>query len=324
MNIILFACFAVITWRSQPETVEVRRDTNTPVALPSVTAAGNGYVVVPVREGLLVPADPKRKFTHRFGTYDYEGCHMRMIGLVEDGHAALVTWDDLYAVVELRNSPEALATTLSAKSFRVEFLGKGDYVAIAQAYRRVARRKGFADRIHPELVGTSNVKLWQTLARSMNEESTKEEWVRVNWTFDEAAQIAEHLKRDLKLDKVLFILGGWIHRGYDNQHPDILPAAPECGGNAALADCSRRVRKLGYLFCLHDNYQDMYRDAPSWNEDFLQKRRDGTPAKGGRWAGGRAYLTCAQKAVELAKRPQNLPAVKKLTQANAYFIDTTY
>ena len=29
-------------------------------------------------------------------------------------------------------------------------------------------------------------------------------------------------------------MGGWTHRGYDNQHPDILPANPECGGNEGL------------------------------------------------------------------------------------------
>ena len=28
------------------------------------------------------------------------------------------------------------------------------------------------------------------------------------WTFDEAAQVAEHLKRDLKIDKVLFSMAG--------------------------------------------------------------------------------------------------------------------
>jgi len=38
----------------------------------------------------------------------------------------------------------------------------------------------------------------------MNKESTHEDSLRVNWTFDEAAQVAEHLKRDLKLDRVLF------------------------------------------------------------------------------------------------------------------------
>ena len=148
--------------------------------------------------------------------------------------------------------------------------------------------------------------------------------LKVNWTFDEAAQVAEHLKSDLKLDKVLFIMGGWTHRGYDNQHPDILPANPECGGNSGLAECARRVMQLGYLFCLHDNYQDIYRDSPSWNEDLIMKQPDGSLVKGGHWWGGQAYLTCSRKALELAKRPQNLPAVKELTNADSYFIDTTY
>jgi len=123
---------------------------------------------------------------------------------------------------------------------------------------------------------------------------------------------------------VLFIMGGWIHRGYDNQHPDILPAAPECGGDAGLTACARRVRALGYLLGLHDNYQDIYRDSPSWDEALIMRRRDGSLAVGGRWAGGRACLTCAPKALELARRPQNLPAVFRLTHADAYFIDTTY
>jgi hypothetical protein len=180
---------------------------------------------------------------------------------------------------------------------------------------------------HPErekLFGAINFKLWSMLDRRMNEASTQEERVRVNWTFSEAAQVAEHLKYDLQLDKVLFIVGGWIHRGYDNQHPDILPTAPECGGDAAFSDCARRVRQLGYLFCLHDHYQDIYRDSPSWDENLIMKNRDGSLTKGGHWAGGLAYLTCSRKAVELAQRPQNLPAVKKMSDADAYFIDTTY
>ena len=303
-------------------------------------------VLVPVREGLLIPADSGLAFTHNFDTYAYEGCHAAMLGVMKQGAAAMLTWADPYVAAEVRsawpnagwlNGKQALSTSLvlrkSAKSFRLHVLGRGDYVTIGKAYRQVAKERGWlvtwSEKLkgHPErarLFGAVNYKLWSVLSRSMNEESTKEESVRVNWTFDEAAQVAEHLKRDLKLDKVLFLMGGWIRRGYDNQHPDILPAAPECGGNEAFAACSRRIRQLGYVFGLHDNYQDMYRDSPSWDEDYLTKNADGKIARGGRWAGGRAYLTCSQKAVELAKRPQNLPAVKELTAADAYFIDTTY
>lgn len=310
------------------------------------TEAEQGYVVVPVREGLLIPADSGLNFNHRFDTYSYEGCHMTMLGVVKRGAAALATWTDPYVAAEVRssvtniaspNAQQVLSVSLglrqSAKRFQVHLLGKGGYVDIAKAYREVAREKGLLvtwdEKLkgHPDRAkyfGASNYKLWSMLSRSMNEDSSVEKSVKVNWTFDQAAQVAEHLKHDLKLDKVLFILGGWIHRGYDNQHPDILPTAPECGGDSAFSNACQRIRELGYVLSLHDNYQDIYRDAPSWSEDYINKNSDGSLTKGGHWAGGVAYITCAQKALELAQRPQNLIAVKQLSGADSYFIDTTY
>jgi len=303
----------------------------------AVTAADRGYVVVPAREGILIPADSGVAFSHRFGTSDYEGCHMNMMGLVKSGAAMLVTWTDPYVAIEIKGGSQTVVTSAvlkqSAKSVRLQLLGKGDYVTIAAAYREVARKNGLlvswdekirqnAERA--KFLGASNVKLWQALRRRMNEDSTQEVSSAVNWTFDEAAQIAEHVHNDLKMERVLFGLGGWTRRGYDNQHPDIMPAAAELGGDTGFADCARRVMKLGYLFSPHDNYQDMYHDSPSWNEDFIMKTVDGKLVKGGVWDGGRAYITCSRKAVELARRPQNLEAVQKLTGANSYFIDTTY
>jgi hypothetical protein len=310
------------------------------------TDAEKGYVIVTPRMGLLIPADSGLKFAETFDTYAYEGSHMEMAGVVKGGAAALITWDDPYVAVEVKSEmPQAawvrgkqvLSTSVvlrkSATSAQVRFLGKGDYATIAKAYRQIATARGlfvpWTEKLkgNPErkkLFGAINYKLWALLVRDMNEESTKEDVLKVAWTFDEAAQVAEHLKNDLKLDRVLFVMGGWIHRGYDNQHPDILPAAPECGGDEAFARCTRRVMDLGYLLCLHDNYQDIYRDSPSWDEGLIMKHPDGSLVKGGRWWGGRAYLTCSKRALELAQRPQNLPAVKKLTGANSYFIDTTY
>jgi hypothetical protein len=311
-----------------------------------VTDLEKGCVAMPVREGLLIPADSGLSFTNRFDTYTYEGCHMAMAGIIRSNAAALITWNDPYTAVEITSTQsqvsqlpgrQLLATSVtlrkSSRSLQIQFLDRANYVALAQAYRTSAQARNWsvpwAEKLkqHPEdakLFGASNIKLWSTLSRTMSEDSTKELSKKINWTFDEAAQVAEHFKNDLKIDRCLFTIGGWIHRGYDNQHPDILPTAPECGGDTALADCSRRVRTLGYLFCLHDNYQDIYRDSPSWNEDYIMKNSDGSLTRGGHWAGGMAYLTCAPKAVELAQRPQNLPAVKKLTDANSYFIDTTY
>ena len=53
----------------------------------AVTAAEEGYAVVPCREGLLIPATSGVAFSQTFGTSDYEGCHMNMIGLVKRGSA---------------------------------------------------------------------------------------------------------------------------------------------------------------------------------------------------------------------------------------------
>jgi hypothetical protein len=310
----------------------------------AVTDNDNGFLIVPCREGLLIPTDTGKQFNHTFGTSDYEGCHMNMLGLLKKGSALLVTWDDAYVFCQLQSATaedepykQKITTTLSlhhtAAKFRLIPLGDGDWNTIAASYRDYAEKKGLAITLRDKikrtpklelLLGASNAKLWTCLARRMNEESTKEESVKVRWTFDEAAQIAEHLRNDLQIDRCLFMMGGWTESGYDCRHPDNLPANPECGGNDALADAIQRIQKLGYIACLHDNVQDMYRDARSWDPAFIEKNPDGSLIKGGRWLGGRAYMVCAQKQLELAKRPQNLPETYKLFKPLSYFIDTTY
>lgn len=310
----------------------------------AVTDKQAGRVVVPCREGLLIPADSGVAFKHTFGTSDYEGCHMNMLGVLKSGAGLVVSWDDAYVFPEVQSElvkdqayrqriTSKFVLRRSARTIRLSPTGKGDWNTLAATYRRVAEQKGLAvtmrDRVrrnpHAEqMLGAANVKLWTCLARRMSEDSTKEESVKVRWTFDEAAKIAEHLRKDLDISRCLFILGGWTEGGYDCRHPDNLPANSECGGNDALAKAIGRIQGLGYVACLHDNYQDMYHDAKSWNPDLIEKKPDGSLIKGGRWLGGRAYMVCAPKQVELAMRPQNMPAIQKLFGVWSYFIDTTY
>jgi hypothetical protein len=333
------------------ETLEVSYETADGLKVESIrlledalwaTDAEKGYFVVPVREGLLITSDSGLVFSHIFETFAYEGCHMEMLGVVKKGSAALITWHDPYVTVEVRSTinsaavqgKQILSLSLNlkrtARAFKIRFLGGGSYIEIARAYREEALRKGWLVdwkqkiRQTPDaskLFGASNFKLWSCLDRRIDYRGN-EKSLTVNWTFREVAEIAEHLKRDLGVEKALFIIGGWIHRGYDNQHPDILPANPECGGNASLAEASERVKNLGYFFCLHDNYQDIYRDAPSWSESYVMKNQDGSLAKGGFWAGGQSWLICSKKSLELAER--NLPNVRELFNPNAYFNDTTF
>jgi len=264
---------------------------------------------------------------------------MAMAGLFKQGAVIMPTWQDPYIKLSIsRYTGYDAYLTMSfklaktARSLELHCLGKGDWHTLAAAYRERAADLGYripwSEKLkdHPQaerLFGAGNFKLWTALARQVDE-NLVEKSVEIHWTFDQAARIAEHLKNDLKLDDILFHLGGWTRFGYDCRHPDILPANPECGGDAGLADCAQRVKACGYTFCLHDNYQDMYRDAPSWDEKLIQKTQDGALYKGGVWLGGQAYYTCAKEALKLAMRPGNLPLVKQVANPDLYFIDTTY
>jgi hypothetical protein len=195
----------------------------------SIAAADKGYVVVPVREGLLISADSGVAFTHRFAASEYEGCHMNMIGLVKSGTAMLVTWTDPYVAIEIRSATDAAGARgqtvaasavlkQSAKSLRLQVLGKGDYTAIAAAYREVARANGLLVtwdsriRQNPErakYLGASNVKLWHALRRRMNEASSQEVSVQINFrrgragsrTREERSQNGEGAIRAGRLDE---------------------------------------------------------------------------------------------------------------------------
>lgn len=304
-----------------------------------------GCLLIPCREGLLIRSDNGCSFKRSFGTSDYEGCHMNMLGLVKRGSALLLDWDDAYVFPELESvlsscpgePGQRLITAIklcrSARTIRLTPLGPGSWNTVAREYRRIAEKKHLAVTLREKtrrdphlglLPGAANVKLWTCLARRMNEDSTAEESVTVRWTFAEAARIAEHLYNDLDIRNCLFILGGWTEGGYDCRHPDNLPANPECGGNDTLRDAIERIQALGYVAALHDNYQDMYADAESWDPSFIEKDPEGNIKKGGRWLGGRAYMVCAPKQLELAQRPQNLPEIEKLFGPWCYFIDTTY
>jgi hypothetical protein len=306
-------------------------------ALP-VGPGDNNYYAASYRMGIQLRPEGDKPFNRRFR----DGYSMAMFGAVKEGSALLVTWTDPYVAVQVdyrvQPAPQltmGLAMRERASSVRLQPLGRGGYVEIAKACRTVARERGMLKtlaekmRENPrvaEFFGAADFKPFAYMRLAPNTPWHKQDqWgEQRNFTFEECGDLAEHFQRDLGIDRAMLVLNGWINRGYDNRHPDILPAAPEIGGNEGLAACSRRVKALGWLFGLHDNYQDMYRDAPSWNEKYIIKNADRSLRQGGVWAGGQCWLICSRKAVELASRPQNIPEVKKLFAPTLYFSDTIF
>lgn len=314
-------------------------------AMVWTTETLGGGVIIPRLMGQFFPVDAAHEFRQVYKTYDgWDGLHIPTSAIQRTGSAAILSWDspDVSVLCQLQPAGDELVPgnrllsiglqcESSARCFRIDLASGHSYVDVAQTYRDRARqhgnlipwkkRSGYR-RIAEKLFGAAEFKPFVLVrqARTGNGETTFN--ASTYYTSGDCLALLRHLKNDLELKKVLFVLAGWIHRGYDNQHPDILPAAPEIGGDDGVRCISDLARSCGYLFGLHDNYQDMYEDAPSWNPAMIMKTWDGQGKRGGVWAGGQAWLIASNWGLELAKR--NLPEVKSRYNPNAYFIDTTF
>ena len=311
-------------------------------SLPIGPGEGN-YYAVPYRMGIMLRAEGSSPYSRKFRGYETgSGYSMAMFGAVQDGVALLLSWTDPYTNIAVDYATESgqrltmgLEMRKSARSVRLQPLGKGGYVELAKAYREIARDRGYlvtlaekakANPKIEKMFGAADFKpfAYMQLAANTRWNQSDERRVSLRFTFEECAQLAEHFQNDLAIDKAMLILNGWINGGYDNKHPDVLPAAEAIGGNEGLVDCAKRTKALGWLFGLHDNYADMYQDAPSWNESYLMRIPDGSIRKGGVWAGGQCWLICSDKAIELASRPQNVPGVVQLCDPDIYFSDVIF
>ena len=306
----------------------------------TLTSASGGYYAIPKSLGIMLSPDGPEPLARRYDAYHVgNGYSMAMFGVVKDDSALLISWDAVNVDILTNYTPKptptltaGLALQPGVKNVWITPLGKGGYVEISKAYRLFAQQRGLfktpAEKAlvaahQQRFIGAAEFRQLAFEQRHAKDGSTNV-MVHTYTTFNKIAQLAEHLKNDVGIDRAMIIVSGWTKAGYDNELPAILPAAASAGGNKGLADCSRRVKAVGYLFGLHDNYQDMYRDSPDWNPYFVVKRKDGTLMKGGIWAGGQAYLICSRVSTDLISRPQNLPEVVKLFHPDIYFLDTEF
>lgn len=310
-------------------------------ALPLGSGQDN-YYAVPHRIGVMLRPEGDKPYRHEYPGYQTNGYSMAMCGIVQEGAALLLSWQDPYTTITANYSPEptpqlTLGLTLrkSARGVRLQPLGKGGYIEIAKTYRGIARERGYlvtlAEKAEAnpkvrKMFGAADFKPFAYMQLAPNTRWNKSpEWrTTLDFTFEECADLAEHFHNDLGIDRAMLVLNGWINGGYDNKHPDVLPAAEAIGGNAGLVACAERTKALGWLFGLHDNYADMYQDAPSWDESYLMRNADGSLRQGGVWAGGQCWLICAKKSIELASRPQNVPGVMQLCSPDIYFSDVIF
>ncbi len=304
------------------------------------------YTVFPLNQGAIIPADWPAKFHHPEG---YSEQRMHFHGAYDAkndcGFIALTpTPDDLYIAV-WNERPEDSANTFFhwlpsmgslryKRVVRYEFRKGLNYVEQGLRYRDWAKEHGFYASLQDKIKFNPNIQKFiggpVIDAESMIRRTRNLE-IRIT-PFDETATRIEKLKAITGIEDAVVHLDGWGKFGYDSLHPETLPASPDCGGNAGLKKLSERVKALGYLFALHDQYIDCYWDAPSFTEDNFRIQENGQPIKVNNWAGGMAYHNCYVSSLKFLKRNvfegvrdqymyHNSPSVMDICAPTAYYLD---
>jgi hypothetical protein len=187
---------------------------------------------------------------------------------------------------------ESLGQLRYPRACRMCFFEKGNYVTLAKRYRQHAKDTGLfvslAEKIARQpsvknLIGTPQTRLGiLTNIKSDSLKYNKDNSASNHrmTTFDARAKQIREWKAQ-GLDNLIVVLTGWPREGYDRQHPDELPPAPEAGGYEGMARFGAVCKELGYLFALHDQYRDYYVDAPSYDTQFaVHEESESTPPRG--------------------------------------------
>ena len=88
-------------------------------------------------------------------------------------------------------------------------------------------------------------------------------WGHYKGTYQGDAENLRNLK-DNGVDHLAIISHDWQCYGYDVKLPDHLPANARYGGDEGMVEFGKAANDCGYVWSLHENYIDLYPDAPSY------------------------------------------------------------
>jgi hypothetical protein len=134
---------------------------------------------------------------------------------------------------------------------------------------------------------------------------------------------AENLRRlkDHGVDHLAIISHVWQRYGYDVKLPDHLPANPAYGGDEGMKIFGQAANECGYVWSLHENYIDLYPDAPSYDPAARVLHADGTPSKA--WfnpgTGVQSFGLKCNRALDYAR--QNAPEIHRRFATTAAYLD---
>lgn len=286
------------------------------------------YTLLNWQQGLLVPntwktAVDKVVFDGFMGT---AGAYMPWFGQVKDraGYIAICEqpWNAAYYTEHPEEGPythvgirwePSLGKMDYRRVMKYSFVKDCDYNDLCKIYRNYVIEKGRFKSLAEKAVKTPSID--QLIGSAFLHKGIKTQ-VMTNSDFYDAENPdknnhltpfsvrTEEIKKfhELGVEKLYLHLDGWAEPGYDNQHPDYLPACEKAGGWKAMKELSDTMHECGYLFGIHDQYRDYYYAAKTFDENFATRLADGTIPSHARWAGGPQTYLCATQAPFYVKR----------------------
>ncbi|CAM3032215.1 DUF5696 domain-containing protein [Rariglobus hedericola] len=219
------------------------------------------------------------------------------------------------------------------RAVRFRFI-RGNYVELAKTFRVYAKTKGFFRSLAEKfkttpalknLIGSRAVFFWQ--ARTLHPERRADRMLpaaegdqtsslKVHLTHADVLKLVRQMKT-AGLQRSLITLCGWIRGGYDESHPDIWPPESALGTPDEFKTLLAQPDPL--TIGVHDNYQDIYAQSPSWPQGVV-RTSSGAPMPGGYWAGGQAYILNSRASLAYLRR--NWEQLRTLP-LRAVYCDTT-
>ncbi len=145
-------------------------------------------------------------------------------------------------------------------------------------------------------------------------------WGHHKGTFAGDGENLRNLK-DNGVDHLAIISHVWQRYGYDVQLPDHIPPNPAFGGREGMELFAQAANDCGYVWSLHENYIDLYPDAPSYEPSARVLRADGSPSPA--WfnagTGVQSFGLKCNRALEFAKA--NAPLIHEWFATNAAYLD---
>lgn len=286
------------------------------------------YTLLNEGQGLLIPNDWKEgiKELHFDGMYMTAGSYMPWYGQVRASCGylaiALTPWNGRVQADHPANGPythiwtqwdPSLGRMSDRRVMRYSFRKNTDYNDLCRIYRAYVFENGLAATLREKEVRLPGLKklagaefVHMGIKTHVNPQSDffdpeNPEKNNSLVTFEQRRQEIGRL-HDMGVKNLYLHLDGWAEPGYDNCHPDYIPACKEAGGWEGLKNLVDSVHAWEYEIGLHDQYRDFYKNAPSFDEDYACISMDGTIPQHNRWAGGPQEYLSATEAVYYVKR----------------------